>query len=133
MPFSRIYTHVDHRYGRVVMSLMNRKRGTLTGLAMLCTAAFLSTGAVAATETQESVHVSYVAADLTQPDAAEALYLHIRRAARAVCHEPDIRELENYRLYQRCYARAVDNAVAKVDATALTALHRSKIQRSAAG
>jgi len=115
------------------MSLMNRKRGTLTGLAVLCTAAFLTTGAVAATETQESVHVSYVAADLARPEAAEALYLRIQRAARAVCHEPDIRQLTDNIKYKRCYARAVENAVAKVDATALTAVHRSKMQRSAPG
>ena len=114
------------------MSLMNRKRGTLTGLAVLGMAA-LTTGAVAAPDVQDSVNVSYVPAALVQPEAAQALYLRIQRAARSVCHEPDIRDLETTRLYRSCFAKAVDNAVAKVDATALTALHRSKTQRSTAG
>ena len=121
------------------MSLMNPKRG-LTGLtpaplmtALLCTAAFVATGAIAAPQTVESVNVSYAAADLTQPDGAQGLYRRIQRAARMVCREPDIRDLTALSLYQRCYERAVDDAVAKVDATALTALHRSKTQRTRVG
>jgi UrcA family protein len=126
------------------MSSMNCKRPAggqpLTGFtaaplmtALLCTVAFTATGAVAAPQATDSINVSYVAAALTQPENAEALYLHIQRAAKLVCHEPDIRELAAYGVYQRCYARAVDDAVAKVDATALTALHRSKTQHSSPG
>jgi UrcA family protein len=121
------------------MSLMNRKRG-LTGFtaaplitALLCTAAFTATGAVAAAQAADSINVSYVPADLTTPEKAQALYLHIQRAAKLVCREPDIRELTAYTQYQRCFARAVDDAVSKVDVTALTALHRSKTQHSAPG
>jgi UrcA family protein len=113
---------------------MNRNRGgTLTGLALLCTAALTATSAIAAPETQESLSVSYVAADLARPAAAEALYRRIQQAAHMVCHEPDIRELARHSNYERCYKKAVDAAVAKVDATALTVLHRCKVQRSAAG
>lgn len=122
------------------MSTMNRNRGTLTGLAaaplmtaLLCTAAFVTTGAIAAPPSRESVHVSYVAADLAQPEAAAALYLRIQRAARRVCHEPDLRMLRDHLLYQQCYDKAVDDAVANVNATALTALHRSRTHGSAAG
>jgi UrcA family protein len=126
------------------MSLMNRKRlaggQPLTGLSaaplmttLLCTAAFMATGANAAAQVEDSVHLSYVTADLTQPEGAKRLYLRIQRAARMVCHAPDLRELPAWEKYQRCYDRAVDNAVAEVGASALTALHRSKTQRNAAG
>lgn len=121
------------------MSLMNRKRG-LTGLTaapvvttLFCAAAFMATAAVATPQAADSINVSYVADDLRQPEAAQTLYGRIQRAAKMVCHEPDIRDLASYAVYQQCYARAVDEAVAKVGATALTALHRSKTQRSAAG
>lgn len=118
------------------MSLMNRNRGP-TGLttaplmkALICTAAFMATGAVHA---GNEVHVSYVAADLTRPEAAQALYQRIQRAARVACNEPDIRDLAAYTVFKQCYERAVDEAVVKVDATVLTALHRSKTQRNAPG
>jgi UrcA family protein len=100
---------------------------------LLCTAAFMATGATAAAQAPDSIHLSYVTADLTGPEGAETLYLHIQRAARMVCHAPDIRDLRALTQYQRCYDRAVDDAVGKVGASALTALHRSKTQRNAAG
>jgi UrcA family protein len=93
----------------------------------------MATGATAAAQAQDSIHLSYVTADLTQPDGAKTLYLHIQRAARTVCHAPDIRELKALAQYQRCYDRAVDDAVAKVGESTLTALHRSRAQRNAAG
>jgi UrcA family protein len=118
------------------MSLMNRNRGP-TGLtaaplmkALLCTAAFMAAGAVQA---ENSVHVTYVASDLTRPEAAQALYQRIQRAARVACNQPDTRDLAAYTVFRQCYERAVDEAVMKVDATVLTALHRSKTQRNAPG
>jgi UrcA family protein len=120
------------------MSLMNRHRGaggqTLTALsALLCTAAFMATAAVAAGEAEDSIHLTYVTTDLTRPEGAEALYWRIQRAARLVCHAPEGRDLPAWQVYHRCYDRAVDNAVEQVGASALTALHRSKTQRNAAG
>ena len=114
------------------MSGMNRKHGTSVGLALLCTAAVMASGAIAAPTTDE-VSVSYVTADIATPGGAEALYRHIQRAAKMVCHEPNIRELNEYRAYRICYDRAMDAAVAKVDSSALTALHRSRTQRGTAG
>ena len=118
------------------MSLTNRNRGP-TGLtavplmtALICTAAFMATGAAQA---GNSVHVSYVASDLTRPEAAQALYQRIQRAARVACNETDIRDLAAHNAFKHCYERAVDEAVVKVDATVLTALHRSKTQRNAPG
>jgi UrcA family protein len=122
------------------MSPMNRNRGTPTALAaaplmtaLLGTAVFMTTGAISAPQSVSAIGVSYVKADLTQPEAAQSLYKRIQHAARMVCHEPSIRELARYEEYRQCCATAVDAAVAKVDATALTALHRSRTQRTAAG
>jgi UrcA family protein len=118
------------------MSLTNRNRGP-TGLtavplmtALICTAALMATGAAQA---QKSVHVSYVASDLTRPEAALVLYQRIQRAARVACNGADIRDLTAYTVFKQCFDRAVDEAVAKVDATVLTAVHRSKTQRNAPG
>ena len=122
------------------MSPRNRNRGTPTGLtaaplmaALLCTTAFATTGALAAAPAPNEIELSYVKSALSQPEAAQSLYQRIQFAARSVCHEPPSRELASYMKYRQCYESAVDAAVAKVDASALTALHRSRMQRSAAG
>jgi len=127
------------------MSLMNRKLGVPLVTGLLCTAAFMATGAIAGEQADDTVRVndpmqvtdsiavSYAPADVTRPEAAKALYLHIQRAAKMVCREPDIRDLTGYSVYQRCYDRAVDDAVEKVNVTTLTALHRSKTQHSRVG
>jgi UrcA family protein len=101
--------------------------------ALLCTAACMTTGAIAAPQPVNAVDVSYVKTDLDRPEALQSLYKRIEHAARTVCHEPGTRELAGYQQYRRCFANAVDAAVAKVDVTALTALHRSRTQRTAAG
>jgi UrcA family protein len=109
------------------MSPMNRKRGVI-GLAVLCTATLAATAAVAAPQEPDvpAMTVPYHVTDLSQPGGAEALYARIQRAARDVCSEPDQRELARWEVYKRCFDRAVDSAVAKVNVTALTALHRNK-------
>src|SRR5262245_11073715 len=109
-----------------MMSSMNRKQGTSIGLAILCTAAVMASGAMAA-PTTDTVSVRYVTADLATPDGAAKLYRHIRRAAKLACHQPNVHELTEYRLYEQCFERAVDAAVDKVNSSALTALHRSKV------
>jgi UrcA family protein len=118
------------------MSPMNRKSGTVIGVALLCTAAFTASGAFAAPTVDQSaptVHLSYSDASLAKPGGPELLYRRIQGAARRVCHEPDIRELAAHARFQQCFHDAVDTAVAEVNVTTLTAYHRSKTQRSAAG
>ena len=118
------------------MSPMNRKSGALIGIVVLCTGAFTAAGAIAAPQGPaivSSLNVKYHEADLAQPGGPEFLYRRIQGAARRVCHEPDQRELARYAEYRQCFERAVDNAVAKVNVTALTAYHRSKTQRTASG
>src|SRR5438105_4570006 len=93
----------------------------LSTAALLSTAVLGSTAALAADPTAPpSLTVSYVQADLQGPAATEKLYNRIQRAARNVCQEPMLREVDRYHLYKNCYERAMDNAVANVGATALT-------------
>jgi len=116
------------------MNRMNRKR-SLVGFALVCTTTLAAGSVVASPDdftTVESTSVHYHKAQLAQPEAAATLYRRIQRAARRVCHEPDVRELEVYAKYEQCFEGAVDKAVANVDVSALTALHR-KAQRSAPG
>jgi UrcA family protein len=119
------------------MSPTDRNRGTLTAAplmaALFCTTAFATTGAIAAAPSSNDIEVRYVRAELSEPEAAQSLYKRIQSAARSVCHEPSRRELARYMKFRQCYQSAVDAAVAKVDASALTALHRSRTQRSTAG
>ncbi len=112
----------------------NHPFGILSGLILLGTAALGSTAALAADPpTVVSLSVNYVKADLQDAASAEALYHRIQRAARKVCQQPNAREVDRYRLYKACYDRAVDTAVASVDATALTAVHHSHGRTQAAG
>jgi UrcA family protein len=111
------------------MSGMNRKRGTSIGMGLLCTGAVLASGAIASPTTDE-VSVRYVAADLATAKGTEALYQRIERAARVACHRPNIGALDAYRLYRACYGRAVDAAVAQVDSSTLTSLHRARTHGS---
>jgi UrcA family protein len=120
------------------MSPLNCNRGAFTRLgaaplmtALLCSAAFMTTAALGAQPAH--VNVSYVKSDLVNPDAAESLYKRIEAAARTVCQEPSRPELWRQAVYKHCFEKAVDDAVGKVDAIALTAVHRHRMQRSAAG
>jgi len=63
---------------------------------------------------------------LAQPGGAERLYARIQQAAHVMCGTPDVRDLPLYFKAQRCYDTAVDNAVARINESSLTALHRSK-------
>jgi len=112
----------------------HRPFGILSSLILLGTAALSSTAALAAEQVQvQTKSVNYGQADLQNEATAGALYQRIQRAARSVCEPPNVREVDRYRLYNRCYERAVDTAVAHVGATALTAVHRSHSRTQAAG
>jgi UrcA family protein len=112
----------------------NRHFGILSGVILLGTAALSSTVALAADPpTVVSLSVKYVKADLENAASAEALYRRIQRAARRVCQEPEVREVDRYRIYEACYDRAVDTAVANVGATALTAVHHSHSRTQTSG
>ncbi|MGH8138428.1 MAG: UrcA family protein [Steroidobacteraceae bacterium] len=117
------------------MSPMNRNCGALIGFALLCSGA-LTTGSAAAAAPDpafKTVNVRYSRAELERTEGAERLYHRIQSAARQACGEPDQRELESFFRARQCYQLAVDTTVAKIDARTLTALHRTKTQRTAPG
>ena len=111
---------------------MKRRYGTLTGLALLCMTTFVATGA-GAQNIKESMDVRFVASDLHTPGGIANLYRRIRSAAKRVCHEPAMEEMERYRAFQHCVDLAVENAVEQAHSPELTALHRRKAPHSAAG
>ena len=112
----------------------HRHFGLLSSLILPGTAALGSAAALASVPTEtQSLRVEYVQADLENSASAQALYQRIQRAARIVCQQPDVREVERYHLYKVCYDRAVGTAVANVGATALTEVHRSHGHTQAAG
>jgi UrcA family protein len=99
-----------------------KKSRSRVGMSLLCTAALVfSTGVFADTDTTESLRVSYVSSDLATPEGAQKLYLHIQQAARVVCHESANREL--FTFCHRCFEHAVNDAVASVGSSTLTAIH----------
>jgi UrcA family protein len=76
--------------------------------------------AAGAEEFSKTVHFADL--DLTQPEGAKALYARIRVAARSVCElstddTPELREAAHV-----CIDKAIDQAVRRVNAPALTRL-----------
>jgi UrcA family protein len=116
------------------MSLLNRKCGTLFGLA-LCAVAVSAGNASADTQALPlpEIRIRYSPAALQDPQEAKKLYARIRAAARRVCGTPDIHELKLVAYYRKCYERAVDVAVTNVHATELTSIHESHTQHMAGG
>lgn len=88
------------------------------GTAGVCTLA----SSPAAAEEVPSKTVRYSDLDIAKPAGAQALYARIRAAARDVCElstrgDPLLRAAQH-----ACIDTAIDNAVRKVDAPALTSL-----------
>lgn len=71
--------------------------------------------------------VRFADLDLAKPQDVAALYRRIRSAARLVCNAAgvpwDVRQVRNW---TRCFNRAVEEAVLRVDRPALTALYRER-------
>jgi UrcA family protein len=72
---------------------------------------------------QYSTTVSYADLDLSSSADAKVLYSRLRTAAKAVCGEPDARNLSLRRLARECYESALSNAVVDLDNANVTALH----------
>lgn len=107
----------------------NRHINLVSGLLLLGSTALSSTAVLADEPSRlHSLQVNYVRAHLSDPASAQVLYERIQRAARQVCQQPNVQEIQWQVVYKQCYDKAVDAAVATVDATALTALHRGKSQ-----
>jgi len=110
-----------------------RKSAAFLGFVLLNTAAFATHARASAPDAAKTVRLQYSRAELSQPGGAERVYRRIQRAAHEVCDSSDVRDLALNFHSESCFERAVDNAVAAIDATPLTALHRSHTQRTASG
>src|SRR5687767_12051814 len=73
-----------------------------------------------------TIEVSYGDLDLTDSRDAAALYGRLAVAARRACSATDARGARATELLSRCVARAVADAVTRVDSKRLTALHRAR-------
>ena len=67
--------------------------------------------------------VQYTRGDLTSEQGASVLYARLDTAARAVCGTKS-RVLTELAQWQRCHDEALDRAVAEVNDTRLSALHK---------
>lgn len=115
-------------------SLFTIRRAAL-GVALLCSGLAAASALVGrdGKATPAHVFVSYGDLDLSKPEAAQILYRRIATAARHVCNEPNGLDLTQTARYKQCYETAIADAVQKVDAQTLTALHRTKTQLSNQG
>jgi UrcA family protein len=107
------------------MLLRYLKVASLVGLGVAAGAAPVLAAPPHMMETQ-SVLVRFGDVDLSSTAGAEQLYRRLERAARDVCSEDDWstrRKLWLQQGIEECKARAIDDAVARVNSPALTDLH----------
>jgi UrcA family protein len=67
--------------------------------------------------------VRYADLDLSKQSDAAELYARLRRASNRVCGHEDNRNLAMQRAHESCSSEALADAVERVNASALTALH----------
>jgi UrcA family protein len=112
--------------------LVQRGRQLLvTGLAVVTLGLASNSFASASDDGIRKVTVSYAEFDLSKPTGAEALYRRIKRAAFVVCGGEDSPITWNRAQKDQCISTSVDEAVAKVNAPLLSALHQDKNTRVA--
>jgi UrcA family protein len=70
--------------------------------------------------------VHFTREDLSRPSGVEHLYRRIVLAARSVCGYEEGVNIRQSPEYERCYERAVDEAVTSVGSSALAALHHDR-------
>ena len=94
----------------------------IVGASVLAAASLSLAGAACAQVEQTSVRVSYADLNLRSEPGARAMYGRIEDAAMHVCgQQPDIHQLTERELYQKCKSQAVDRAVRDLDAPLVTA------------
>ncbi len=101
------------------------RSSALGAVIVAVTGLLIATTAPAADTATRSLTVRYSAADLNSTAGASALLQRIQGAARHVCGEAG-RQLEEQLDWNRCYDRAVEQAVAGVDNALLTAIYRQQ-------
>jgi UrcA family protein len=136
--------HLNHRTARELEHQIRKRRVNMStsstfsrstaASGVACRVLLTAVGAAAmsllafgagAKESVPQIIVQYQGIDLAQKENAANLYARLRSASRAVCEEPDNRQLRKVELYRACYAKALSDAVATVDHASVTALFNS--------
>jgi UrcA family protein len=92
------------------------------GASLLAAASLSIAGAASAQSDATSIHVSYADLNLRSDQGARSMLERIDDAAMRVCGgQPDIRQLAERDLFQKCKNQAVDRAVRDLDAPLVTA------------
>jgi UrcA family protein len=73
-----------------------------------------------------SVSVPYSSADIATEEGAANLYRTLKRAAREVCDVHGIKTLAQRAVAQKCFEKSLENAVYRVNAQRVTALHAAE-------
>lgn len=109
------------------------KNVVLTAAAILAGLAFTtSAGAYEPAISTPHASVRYSDLDLGKPAGAETMFNRLKQAATRVCGgKPDSRLIFEQRIFRRCVDNALDDAVAKLDAPLVTALHADQAPRFA--
>ena len=97
----------------------------VAGLCGPLTARALTVSAPGNDETPRRV-VRFADLNLQSREGVRALYSRIKTAAQAVCEPVYFRVAESNITQRRCQERAIEQAVASVSSTSLTAFHMSK-------
>jgi len=101
-----------------------------------CLLALASSGCVAGVP-QESAYssdvptklVRYADLNLNTADGARVLFRRIKSAAAEVCEPLDGRSLARHAIWQKCYERALADAVSQVNQPRVTALYQGVVNR----
>ncbi len=85
-------------------------------IASALAAGLIATASLSPAHAQETISrsVSYTDLDLTHPEDVRVLKQRVSNAARAICGDPDIRELNGYSGTQACRAKAVAGASSQI-------------------
>ena len=111
------------------MTTVSRFR-TAIAIALFGTASsFAVLPAVAEDSDPPQTTVKYGDLNVAGPEGATVLYARIRRAAKNVCSQFDGDRLDVYGQREACINKAIFDAVAKVNAPALSALYSAKTGR----
>ena len=109
---------------------MQRSAFALGIAAALVFSGFTRAGFALADEVRK-IEVAYPDLDLSQPAAASTLFSRIQRAAYSVCEVNTVPNPQALILQHRCMAKAVDEAVHRVDNPNLTAVYLAKAGKRA--
>ena len=105
------------------MNNMNSVRGIsrVAALALLATAGLAGVPSFAAARS----------VTITRSADPQVTYLRLQRASAVACGSGNRADLAHYRVWQLCYQRTLESAVAQLQEPALLAIHRQRLAGAA--